>query len=49
MLCTLSVSEFQTERVWRDEDIVDFIEEVGDSVALVLLSGQLMIMLCYSE
>ena len=25
--------------MWRDEDIVDLIEEVGDSIALVYFSG----------
>ena len=29
----------QTETVWRDEDIVDLIEEMGDTIALVFLSG----------
>jgi kynureninase len=29
----------ETETVWRDEDIVDLIEEMGDTIALVFLSG----------
>ena len=34
------VSEFQPGGIWRDEDVVNVIDEVGDSVALVLLSGK---------
>ena len=28
------------DTVWRDEDVVKLIEEIGDSVALVYFSGK---------
>ena len=37
--CTAGVSVSQTETVWHDEDVVDLIEEIGDTVALIFLSG----------